>query len=322
MQRKLHLWALALLCVFSVTFVSSCDDDDDPSDNGVIEYFRNSTDLTTHRDALDEADLIANIRLFNASTTFFAPTNGAYQAFLDINNFDDLEDVPALALEGTLRGHILDDDEKRGADFANPGYYKTINDRGDFATDVFVTTTNGTVRVNGQANVIRADQDTEDGTVHTIDAVLGLPTLLTFANADPRFSTLVAAIDRADADGSISALLAGATPTSPITIFAPTNAAFQAFLDEDEDDDFDDLDDISDEMLAGILRNHVLSTEVRAESITNSTTANPVGGGTLSFNVSGANPRITAANSTANIIILNVTAINGTIHAIDQLLLP
>ncbi len=320
MQRKLHLWALALLTIFAVTFISSCDDDDDPANNGVIEYFRNSTDLTTHRDALDEADLIDNIRLFNASTTFFAPTNTAYTQFLSLNGFANLEAVPALALEGTLRGHILDDQNIDGAGFANPGYYKTINERGDFKTDVFVTTTNGTVRVNGQANVSRANQITEDGTVHTVDAVIGLPSVLTFATADPRFTTLLAAIDRADDDGSIMAALNAATPTSPITVFAPTNAAFQAFLDAS--DDFDSLDDIPAATLSTILKYHVLGTEVRAESITNSTMATPLAGGTLGFNVSGAMPQIVAANSTANIAILNVTAINGTIHAIDGLLIP
>ena len=77
------------------------------------------------------------------------------------------------------------------------------------------------------------------------------------AQATSDLSSLVAALGRA---GLVDALNAA----GPFTVFAPTNAAFSAFLSANG---FAKLEDVPVPVLQQILLNHVVSGEVRAAAV-------------------------------------------------------
>jgi len=134
------------------------------------------------------------------------------------------------------------------------------------------------------------------------------------AVADSNLSVLVAALQRADL---VSALQAD----GPYTVFAPTDAAFQALLDSN--DSWNSLDDIPVETLKSVLLFHVISGEVKAADLSN-TYVNTLSTGpndemlSLQIEVDGA----VEFNGDSKPIATDVMASNGVIHTIDKVMLP
>ena len=87
---------------------------------------------------------------------------------------------------------------------------------------------------NGISTVTTPDVEATNGIVHIIDEVIALPTVVTFATADPTFDTLEAALTRSDLTFDYVATLSTANGTglAPFTLFAPTNDAFGDLLTE------------------------------------------------------------------------------------------
>src|SRR5690554_1534102 len=85
---------------------------------------------------------------------------------------------------------------------------------------------NSGVRINGVASVTTADIGASNGVVHAVDAVIGLPNVVTQALANPDFSILVDVLIAASgSDLNYVELLSG-DASSPFTVFAPNNDAF------------------------------------------------------------------------------------------------
>ncbi|TAG70837.1 MAG: fasciclin domain-containing protein, partial [Runella slithyformis] len=123
------------------------------------------------------------------------------------------------------------------------------------------------------------------------------------ALADPQFTTLVAALQKAELTGTLSG-------TGPFTVFAPNNAAFVKA-------GVTDLSKISKEDLSKILLDHVLGANVLAANVMSgkATTA-----GTrdiyLSKNASGV-----FINGKIKVTTADVPTANGTIHIIDDVIM-
>lgn len=301
--------------------LTSCDNDDIATpEDGLIEFLEDSPEFSMLRDALDEADLIDNIRLQDNNITLFAPTNTALQAFMSANGFATLEDIPDDMLEAILRGHIIDD-ELTAAELAT-GYYETINDEsldGDFGTSIFINTQNGAVKINGSATVMNADQMTDDGVIHAIDQVINLPTIVTFATSNPDFSMLVAALTRSDLNADFVSTLQG---NGPFTVFAPTNAAFQALLDSTNE--WESINDIPADVLRDVLELHVVaSNNLRSEDLDDGEAVTTLNGERLTPRLSGSTLQLTtSSNQTVSIVVADAQGTNGVVHAIDQVLMP
>lgn len=75
-----------------------------------------------------------------------------------------------------------------------------------------------------------ADIVASNGVIHTVDAVIDLPTVVTFAAADPNFSTLLQALTELTPSTDFVSLLSAqdGAGSDPFTVFAPTNDAFAA----------------------------------------------------------------------------------------------
>lgn len=100
----------------------------------------------------------------------------------------------------------------------------------------------------------------------------------------------------------------------PLTVFAPTNEAFEKLLTE--------LDVTADELLAqpdlvDILAYHVISGKVMAADLADGMEAATVNGEAVSFDLTG-DPMV----NMSNIITTDLEATNGVVHAIDTVLIP
>lgn len=157
-----------------------------------------------------------------------------------------------------------------------------------------------------------------NGVIHAVDAVIGLPTVVTFATADATFSTLVSALTRPDQPDFVAVLSTSAgTAPAPFTVFAPTNDAFADLLTELGETS---LDAIGAATLTATLNTHVIAgANVRAEDLTSGDVATL--GETIT--IDATNATITDPNGrVSTIIVTNVQASNGVVHAIDKVILP
>jgi transforming growth factor-beta-induced protein len=142
-----------------------------------------------------------------------------------------------------------------------------------------------------------------------------LKNIVELAQGNANLSILVQAVVRAGLDDD----LAGA---GPFTVFAPTDAAFAALLDEL---DATSLADISDETLIAVLKYHVVSGKVLSTSLTDEQVVTPILGGvgnTFKIDLTGGAKIVDANGRIANITATDIEASNGVVHVIDKVILP
>lgn len=107
----------------------------------------------------------------------------------------------------------------------------------------------------------------------------------------------------------------------PFTVFAPTNAAFQALLDSNAD--WNSLSDIDNATLANVLKFHVLAADVKAADLTDSYVTTLASGPNeeqivLQVDVTGG----VKFNGSATPTTTDIETTNGTVHIIDEVMLP
>jgi len=132
-------------------------------------------------------------------------------------------------------------------------------------------------------------------------------TVVEQATENTDLSTLVTAIQAA----GLAETLSG---EGPFTVFAPTNAAFEA-LPEGLLATL--LKPESKDLLTSILTYHVISGKIKAEELTNGQTAATVQGENVTFDLSSG-----AKINDATITTTNIEVANGVIHLIDKVILP
>lgn len=144
--------------------------------------------------------------------------------------------------------------------------------------------------------------------------------IVDIAIGSPDHTTLVAAVQAAD----LVETLKGA---GPFTVFAPTDAAFQA-LPAGTVDTL--LKPESKSQLTEVLTYHVVAGRVDAASLTALIEAGngradvtTIQGGTLVAQVNGGGVTLTDANgNTARVTATDLAGSNGVIHVIDAVVLP
>ena len=132
-------------------------------------------------------------------------------------------------------------------------------------------------------------------------------TLIDAASADPRFQTLTKAI----VDAGLAETL---NQKGPLTVFAPTDAAFGKVPPEIMSDL---LKPWNKDKLTSVLTLHVVEGGLTADVI-ESSTIKTVSGEELNLKVTAAKTTI----GNANIVETDLTTSNGIIHVIDEVLLP
>jgi transforming growth factor-beta-induced protein len=259
--------------------------------------------LTTLVTALGQAGLVGAVQ-GPGPLTVLAPDNAAFSTFLDGAN---PEDVEVEALTNILLNHVLD-----GSITASmllemeEGYTTTSATNADEdALTLYFDATDG-VTFNGISSVTNADVVATNGVIHTVDAVIGLPTIATFATANPALSGLVAAIVRADEGNNvINWLPAISNPELLFTVFAPADPAFDVLLED----------------LGGLLTLHVVNdANVRSTDLGGLGGVIPTIGGNLSLD------GVVITDGDGNVInilapnLVDIQAINGVVHAVDYVI--
>ena len=139
-------------------------------------------------------------------------------------------------------------------------------------------------------------------------------TIVDIAVSDANFSILVEAVTKAGLVGALS------NPTADLTVFAPTNAAFQSLLTELG---YASLDAVPADALKNILLYHVIGQKALSSGLTtgyySSLSPGPAEGLTVSMYIDKAALKI---NNRASITQADIMADNGVIHVIDKVILP
>ena len=316
----------AILALAVLPFVTSCSNDDNNASTQnnltIAEIASSNGDLTILVEALKKADLVS---VLNASGeyTVFAPSNQSFQKFLSDNGFTSLNEVPVGVLKDVLLNHVIN--KKLEAADLQTGYVSTLA-KGSAATtnniSMYVDTTNGVVLNGGAENngatVTTANIKASNGVIHLVDHVIGLPTIVNHAVANPNFSILVSALTRND-QPDFAGILSG-TEGSPFTVFAPINTAFVNLLGELN---LPGLADVPQEVLENTLKYHVVAgANVLSTNLTNAQSVQTFQGDSFIVNINNSVTITDTADRTANIIAVDVQASNGVIHAIDKVILP
>ena len=136
-----------------------------------------------------------------------------------------------------------------------------------------------------------------------------LPTIAAIAASNDDFETLVAALDAAGLVGTFDG-------NRQYTVFAPTDAAFEALLADLGLTAGELLADT--ELLTAVLLYHVTPGDRNSTGVVNSGQVRMLNGQTADVTISGGLPFI----DEAQIIDPDIVASNGRIHVIDAVLLP
>ena len=305
-----------LLC-FITTAIISCNNDDtvspQPIDNSIAGIASRDPQFTVLVSALTRAGLVNTLK-GTGPFTVFAPTNTAFNAFLSANGFANLDAVPVAALKEILLNHVISGSLQSTA--LTTGYIKTLA-KGSASTtntlSMFVNSASG-VKLNGVSNVTTANTIATNGVMHTVDAVIGLPNLVTHAAANPNFSSLTGIVNSAPQAAVKTALLSA----GPLTVFAPTNAAFTALNTELAPGG---TAGVSDANITKVLQYHVVSGNLLAANLVAGSVSTVLGQNfTLALTPAA---QITDVRSrVSGVTPADVQCTNGVIHVLNKVLLP
>ena len=315
-----YLKKISLVLTLLITTLSCSSDDDNTvttQPQNIVEIALETPNLTSLVAALSAADGdLVTVLQGDGPFTVLAPTNDAFTAFLSANGFNTLEDVPTDVLTQILLNHvIMADVVANDLITSGAGYTNTLaTGPNNNAMSLYFNTSDG-VTFNGVSTVTQADIEATNGTIHIVDAVIGIPTVVTFAAADPSFATLVTALTELTPATDFVSTLEG---EGPFTVFAPTNEAFSALPAIPEE-----------EALTQVLLYHVVGGNVTSSDLTNpgETTAETLQGDSITISLPGSEgniANITDASGATDIgiVAVDVQAGNGVIHVLNKVMIP
>lgn len=317
-----------LLAVFLlVVGLTACSDDDDngTTTTTTVVDIAIANNLTSLAAALQATDLVTTLQ-GTGPFTVFAPTNEAFADLLEATGLDleNLSTAEKALVKNILLNHVIvgenissSDLVAAGSGYTNTGALGPNNNN----LSLYFTTSNA-VMLNGDAEVINADNVATNGIVHIVDDVIDLPTIATFATTNPALDTLVEALVYADSgtptvQPSYIEVVSDAT-AGPFTVFAPTNAAFGDVLTELN---ISGLTDLGTATTDAVLLMHIVSGNIQSSGLPNGTVTTL--GGEITADTStftlldGLNREIGIVTD-----LVDIQAINGVVHVVDRVIRP
>lgn len=241
--------------------------------------------------------------------TVFAPTDDAFAKLPKGTLEDLLKPQNRAQLVAILTYHVVPGsvDSTKVVSLRNAG---AVNGQ-----RIDIAANNGKVRLDGRANVIRADIKCSNGVIHVIDEVM-LPEqkdVLGVASGAGSFNTLAAAIQAAGLTDALK-------DKGPFTVFAPTDAAFKKLPPETL---ASLLKPENKAKLAEILMFHVVPGRIYADGVAGATESPKTLAG-RSFMIKSGNGKVMIGGpaSMATVTATDIEASNGVIHVIDTVILP
>ena len=256
--------------------------------------------------ALIQEGLVGALQNPNATLTVFAPDD---QAFLNLATSLGTT-IPGLLalpnLDDILLYHVLGTTVPSAA-VTNGAIVQPLSPTN---TLKITATAAGNVYIN-QAQVTTVDLTTANGVVHVTNGVLLPVETVADIAIDNGFTNLVTAVVNAEL------LPALTNPFSNLTVFAPTNQAFQDIAD---DLGFPLATLLAVPAISDILLYHVLGTEVPSSAVTNGALVQPLNiANTLKMTVTGAGDVFV---NQAQVTAVDIMADNGVVHVLDAVVLP
>lgn len=287
-------------------------EEEGPADS-IIDIAKSADDFSTLVAAIEASTVgpagpnIADALSGEGTFTVFAPTNAAFDKLPSELVSKLLESTWQPQLQDVLLYHVLGS-EVLSTDLSD-GLSAATLESGDITVNL------NPPRINENSNILidagLVDVEAGNGIIHGIDSVLTptsvMSNIVDIAVANDAFSTLVAAVTAA----GLGEALSGA---GPLTVFAPTNEAFDA-LPEGTLDSLLEPENI--DQLTDILKYHVVAANAHSSGLS----TGPV------ETLNGAPVDVTVADTgvmvgDANVIKSDVIASNGIIHVIDAVILP
>jgi transforming growth factor-beta-induced protein len=319
---------ISFVCLLSLPLLllNSCRPDDehfampDEMKVRVFERLQSDPDYSTFVKGVEKAGL-KDILQRSGLYTAFAPTNAAWDAYLQANGYSSIESIPDTILIPLINYHFMEP-MKFSFDFKEPTRYTTRANR-----HLRINREGENFTVNGvQVLADKMNGEAMNGAIHGIPEVLvALPTLeeaikkrqdlKTFARLLKTF-TLRRYDDRSSPrlpDGTIDSvfveesLITGfwwRNQTTLLTAFAPTDAAFTTFL---EDNGYASFGEVPRNVLELVIMYHFLEGAKKMAELTDN--LETIGEEKLTVN---------AADISTPDIALN----NGYLHVTNKLFLP
>jgi uncharacterized surface protein with fasciclin (FAS1) repeats len=268
----------------------------------VVDVIVNSPDHNTLEVAVIAAELADDLS-GPGPFTVFAPTDAAFAALpagvVDALLVDPTGDLAQILLYHVVSGTALSTSLTDG---------QTITTlQGE---DITVTIGMNGVMIN---NATVADITATNGVVHVIDAVLLPP-------APQPTTTVVDVIVNSDVHNTLEAAVVAAglvetlSGTGPFTVFAPTDAAFEALPAGTVETLLADPTGA----LTQILLYHVVGAQALSTDLTNGQTVATLQGQTVTVTINAEGVFI----NNAQVTVADIVTDNGVIHVIDAVLVP
>ena len=306
--QLVYYFKLFVFVLPAFILISCNDEEEDPApvQEDIVQIVVGNEDFSILEEAVKKADL-TGLLSGTGPFTVFAPTDDAFEA-ANIT-MDVINSLSPDQLEAILSYHVLNG-EFESANLSS-GSQETLLT----GATVEISVNGGTVTVNN-ATVTTADIEATNGIIHIINQVLLPPAPgLTDAASAAGLNSLLAAIE------SVDGLLTTLQGADDLTIFAPTDAAFNEFLMAIGKD----LDDIPMDVLETVLSYHVVQSS-----------SGPVASSDLQATqdvTTLANEEITIVKNdngvfldpdgiNAQVTTPDVTTESGIVHVINKVLIP
>lgn len=282
-------------------------------------YFNKN--FSTLVSAVVQAGLLPTLLSTSNQLTLFAPTNDAFAA-AGITSLPPNTTEGNALLTSILAYHVIaGTSEITAAGIANgPSSATTFG-----GSKIYLSKGAAGVFINGKTKVTATDIQGSNGIVHVIDRTLVPPTQtiaqIVVANTtatSPQFTQLLAALARTEGQGADDLLAAVSSATGELTVFAPTDAAFQSLYTALG---VANVNEIPLSTLIAVLKKHVVG--VRRFSTDLVSGAVPTLNGNVTVNTSNLTV-VGGSGDPANLqtTLLDIKGKNGVIHVINKVLLP
>lgn len=325
MRKFFTLMSFVALLILAAVPVLAQDDAPTIADVVVASAEAEEAEFTTLLTAVQAADpavleLLADPEV---ELTVFAPTDAAFAALAEALGeeafgaiLEDTALLTAILQYHVTEGAVMSADVVAALE-ENEGSFPVASAQG-IRFEV-MQDEDGVITVGGAPlNMDMLDIETANGVIHVVDAVM-VPPLDTIADVvvasteaeEAEFTTLLTAVQAADP--AVLELLAD--PLAGVTVFAPTDAAFEALGEETLTAVIEDQ-----AMLTGILQYHVLPGVVYSDTVVELVAEGPIEVEMANGGTAEVTPDLTIAG--ANIVMTDIETLNGVIHVIDAVMIP
>ncbi|CAC5405210.1 unnamed protein product [Mytilus coruscus] len=239
--------------------------------------------------------------ILGGTYTIFAPTNAAFDALGTEQELLSDKNVLTTILLYHLTNEVI-----RSTDAKNE---LTVESVAGLKVRFNIYTHNNAVTVEG-AKISKFDLNASNGIVHVIDKVMIPPTggIVDLVSENKDLSTLLSLVQKAN--------IAGIIQSDPLTVFAPTNAAFSRLS-------ANVLNRLNSDtaLLKEVLEYHLVPHTEYSPGLYNREYLRTLDAkrDVIRLSVSG---RGVSVNSYGHVLKADIPATNGVVHLIDHVLIP